>query len=147
MSPASSEAINVQPDRDALHERVLILAPIGRDGPLAAAALHDGGIEERDQFLAMLGHELRNPLAAITLAIESLRLDAHDITHEILIRQTKHLKQLVDDLLEIGRITSGKIALHRAEVDFGDVVEHCVESMRARATAHRLHLTLARDGE
>jgi signal transduction histidine kinase len=264
MSPKSSEAIRVRPDRDALNERVVILAPIGRDGPLAAAALRDGGfachvchdieelcvevergagaamlteealsrhavsclrdvlarqprwsdfplivftshpfadinaqptevfadlanvtllerpvrvrtmisaarsalrarkrqyevrdlvaqlhgrIEERDQFLAMLGHELRNPLAAITLAIGSLRLDAHDITHEILIRQTKHLKQLVDDLLEIGRITSGKIILHSGEVDLSDVVEHCVESMRARASAHRLKLTLHRGGD
>jgi signal transduction histidine kinase len=104
-------------------------------------------IQERDQFLAMLGHELRNPLAAIMLAIDSLGADHGDGIHDILSRQSKHLKKLVDDLLDIGRITSGKIILKRAEVDLADIVEHCVDAMRARSTAHRLDLRLHRTGD
>jgi signal transduction histidine kinase/CheY-like chemotaxis protein len=101
-------------------------------------------IQERDQFLAMLGHELRNPLAAITLAIDSLHGDEANGTHDILKRQTRHLRKLVDDLLDIGRISSGKIILHRAEIDLAEIVGNCVEAMRGRASAHRLSLRLDR---
>jgi len=101
-------------------------------------------IQERDQFLAMLGHELRNPLAAIMLAIDSLRAGEGDTTHDILKRQTKHLKKLVDDLLDIGRISSGKIVLHRSETDLAQIVAHCVEAMRGRVSAHRLTLRFER---
>jgi signal transduction histidine kinase/CheY-like chemotaxis protein len=101
-------------------------------------------IQERDQFLAMLGHELRNPLAAIMLAIDSLGADDGAGIHDILSRQSKHLKKLVDDLLDIGRITSGKIILKRAEIDLADIVEHCVDAMRGRSAAHRLDLRLHR---
>ena len=104
-------------------------------------------IEERDQFLAMLGHELRNPLAAIMLAIETMHADADRMTHDILNRQTKHLKKLVDDLLDIGRITSGKIILNTADVDLGDIVEHCVEAMRGSVAAHRLTLRFDRGSD
>ena len=98
-------------------------------------------VEERDHFLAMLSHELRNPLTAISLAVDSL--DSHAISneHAILARQTRHLAKLVDDLLDIARVTTGKIGLHMTSVDLGDVAEHCVETMRPRAEARRLKLT------
>ena len=100
-------------------------------------------LEERDNFLAMLSHELRNPLAAITLAVDSL-YDQTTVSneHAILVRQTRHLAKLVDDLLDIARVTTGKISLHMMPVDLADVVEHCVESMRARAEARRLRLSV-----
>jgi signal transduction histidine kinase/ActR/RegA family two-component response regulator len=100
-------------------------------------------VNERDQFLAMLSHELRNPLAAISLAVDTLG-DDHGATSEygILLRQTRHLAKLVDDLLDIARVTTGKISLHFSQVDLGDVVEHCVEVSRPRAEARRLKLTL-----
>ena len=99
-------------------------------------------VEERDQFLAMLSHELRNPLTAISLAVDSF--DAHPMTneHAILARQTRHLAKLVDDLLDIARVTTGKISLHMADVDLNDVAEHCVEIMRPRAEARRLRLSV-----
>ncbi|MBV8520193.1 MAG: response regulator [Acidobacteria bacterium] len=99
-------------------------------------------VDERDQFLAMLSHELRNPLAAIALAVDSL--DGRDVSNEqaILTRQTRHLAKLVDDLLDIARVTTGKIALQTTAVDFADVVEHCVETMRPRAEARRLQLVV-----
>lgn len=97
-------------------------------------------IDERDQFLAMLSHELRNPLAAIMLATEGFEAkgDGRNAERDILVRQTRHLKKLVDDLLDIGRVTSGKIVLHRALVDLVDIVEHCIETMRGRIDARRL---------
>jgi signal transduction histidine kinase/CheY-like chemotaxis protein len=90
-------------------------------------------VQERDNFLAMLSHELRNPLAAISLAAD---MDERDV----IVRQTRHLKKLVDDLLDIGRVTSGKISLHRMPVDFADVVEHCVSTVRPRIEARRLRV-------
>ena len=100
-------------------------------------------VEERDNFLAMLSHELRNPLAAITLAVDSLD-DTASIAneHAILSRQTRHLAKLVDDLLDIARVTTGKISQPVTTVDLADVAEHCVESMRPRAEARRLRLVL-----
>ncbi|HEX6086495.1 MAG TPA: ATP-binding protein [Thermoanaerobaculia bacterium] len=100
-------------------------------------------VEERDNFLAMLSHELRNPLAAITLAVDSLH-DTASISneHAILVRQTRHLAKLVDDLLDIARVTTGKISLHMTQVDLADVAEHCAETMRPRAEARRLRLSV-----
>ncbi|HEX7829455.1 MAG TPA: HAMP domain-containing sensor histidine kinase, partial [Thermoanaerobaculia bacterium] len=100
-------------------------------------------VAERDNFLAMLSHELRNPLAAISLAVDTLGEEADGVTNEyaILVRQTRHLAKLVDDLLDIARVTTGKISLHRGNVDLADIAEHCVETMRARADARRVQLT------
>ncbi|HEX2832434.1 MAG TPA: ATP-binding protein [Thermoanaerobaculia bacterium] len=100
-------------------------------------------VTERDNFLAMLSHELRNPLAAISLAVDSLGAEADGVSNEyaILVRQTRHLAKLVDDLLDIARVTTGKISLHRTEVDLADIAEHCVETMRPRAEGRRLHLS------
>jgi signal transduction histidine kinase len=109
-------------------------------------------VDERDQFLAMLSHELRNPLAAIALALSDAEGSPADrpeegaaSAHEILVRQTRHLTRLVDDLLDIGRITSGKIMLNRAPVDLGEIVEHCVRTMRPRIDRRRLRLDLRLD--
>ena len=101
-------------------------------------------VAERDQFLAMLSHELRNPLAAISLAVDSLGDTQTGISneHAILVRQTRHLAKLVDDLLDIARVTTGKISLHLTQVDLADVAEHCVEMARTRADARRLRLTM-----
>ncbi|HEY0371437.1 MAG TPA: ATP-binding protein [Thermoanaerobaculia bacterium] len=99
-------------------------------------------VEERDQFLAMLSHELRNPLTAISLAVDSFDAPSMSNEHVILARQTRHLAKLVDDLLDIARVTTGKISLHVSGVDLGDVAEHCVEITRPRAEARRLKLTL-----
>jgi signal transduction histidine kinase/CheY-like chemotaxis protein len=99
-------------------------------------------VAERDQFLAMLSHELRNPLAALSLAADAIEGQGEPTNERaIIVRQTRHLAKLVDDLLDIARVTSGKIALHRTTVDLTDVVDHCVENVRARAEARRLRLS------
>lgn len=102
-------------------------------------------IEQRDQFLAMLGHELRNPLGAIVLASEvtkrgrvnGRRLGKHQ---EIIERQTRHLARLVDDLLDVSRVTSGKVVLRRELVDLHQLIRRCCESIRPRAEAQEIEL-------
>lgn len=82
----------------------------------------EAAIVQRDAFLAMLSHELRNPLAAIVLAIDVLRPDPDDATLrrtqlERITRQARHLTKMVDDLLEVSRITSGRIILKQDVID------------------------------
>jgi CheY-like chemotaxis protein len=85
----------------------------------------------KDEFLALLGHELRNPLAPIVTSIELLRARGGPDEHvrracQALDRQVAHLTRLVDDLLDVSRITSGKIDLRRERIAVGDVVDRAV---------------------
>jgi len=101
-------------------------------------------IAERDRFLAILGHELRNPLGAIVLASqmvdpESGTLDAEHA--ERIERQAQHLSSLVDDLLDLSRITTGKIALKLAVFDVTPIIEECVKSMHAEGERREIELT------
>jgi PAS domain S-box-containing protein len=84
----------------------------------------------KDEFLAMLGHELRNPLAPILTALQLLKLRG-DTTGEreraIIERQVHHLVGLVDDLLDVSRITRGRIELRRERLELADVVARAVE--------------------
>ncbi len=108
-------------------------------------------IAAREQFLAMLGHELRNPLAAIRLATELLgrreRSDGPTAKYAASIeRQTDHLRRLVDDLLDVARVTSGKVSLQRERVEMSSLVRRSVETHRAMAEAQGLRLTFSDDG-
>ena len=91
----------------------------------------------KDEFLAMLGHELRNPLSAVTSAVsilESGRPLGHEIvqrTHGVLRRQTDHLRKLVDDLLEVNRALMGKLTLDKTPTDLAAVTQRCVETLQA----------------
>ena len=87
----------------------------------------------KDEFLAMLGHELRNPLAAITTSSEVLRLASPDqsITnqaHEVIERQTKQMTRLVEDLLDISRFTRGSVTLKKAPFDLGRLAGGVVDT-------------------
>jgi len=99
----------------------------------------------KDEFLAMLAHELRNPLAPIRTASEILARspadDAHAQTAVATIkRQVTHLTRLVDDLLDISRITQGRIELERRPIDLADVIAQAVETVgpQLREKQHRL---------
>ncbi len=99
----------------------------------------------KDEFLAMLAHELRNPLAPIRSAVQLLGLKEFDDanlvrTQQILDRQTAHLTRLVDDLMDVSRITRGKIELKSESISVQDVIAHAVElSLPAiNARRHRL---------
>lgn len=102
----------------------------------------------KDEFLAMLSHELRNPLAAIGYALPLLRPgaahDDADAAFETAERQVRHLARLVDDLLDVSRITTGKIELRREPVDVVAAAARVVEALSAAAEArgHRLSAEL-----
>src|SRR5262245_37827753 len=88
--------------------------------------------KNKDEFLAMLAHELRNPLAPIQNAVEVLKLtggkpDKEDWARTIIARQVGHLRRLVDDLLDLSRITLGKLRIVREPVDLALMVERAVE--------------------
>ena len=102
----------------------------------------------KDEFLAMLAHELRNPLAPIRNALHLLRISgAGPVAAEardVMERQLTQLIRLVDDLLEVSRISRGKIELRRAAVDLAGVVASAVETSRPAidAARHRLEIRL-----
>ena len=103
----------------------------------------------KDEFLAMLGHELRNPLASVSNAAQILKLSPHPSpllrnVSEILARQVDHMTHLVDDLLEVGRITGGKIRLEREPLDLARSVGAVLEAWQAagRFRHHQLHADL-----
>ena len=106
--------------------------------------------KRKDEFLAMLAHELRNPIAAIGNAVSLAtysRLPEHiDWTMEVIDRQSKHLARMIDDLLDVSRINRGKIELRRRVVDATAVVNSAVESARPLVDerGHRLHLSIER---
>lgn len=102
-------------------------------------------IRERDQFLAMLGHELRNPLYAIVLASDDAEPESRETADklEIIRRQARRLQRLVDDLLDISRVTRGKIELERRTLDLRKLVRRCVDEMLP--TARRDSRTLETD--
>ena len=123
-----------------LAQRVALALDNARVYGEAEAALREAGRANRakDEFLAMLGHELRNPLAPIVTALHlmALRADAAGANERHIIeRQVAHLSRLVDDLLDVSRITQGKIQLHREIVDLKSVVFRArTDATIARAT-------------
>jgi signal transduction histidine kinase/CheY-like chemotaxis protein len=104
-------------------------------------------VRQRDDFLALLGHELRNPLAAIEMAGQLLeRNNAPDRPLGILRRQTRQLARLVDDLLDVARVTSGKVTLRLAPIDLRLLAQRCVESQaEAARVEHGVDLAWAAD--
>ncbi|WP_424363619.1 PAS domain S-box protein [Methylocystis parvus] len=106
----------------------------------------------KDEFLATLAHELRNPLAPIRNAVHVLRHDAaatmksaRDLTLLAMVdRQVDHLIRLVDDLMEVSRITRGKIELRKQRVDLGEVLRHAIETAQPTIDQahHRLHVAM-----
>jgi PAS domain S-box-containing protein len=98
----------------------------------------------KDEFLAMLGHELRNPLSALRNALVSARLDDNRRDRALLIaqRQTDQLARLVDDLLDVARITERRIVLRKERVYLADVVDRAVEASRSLIEKKRHTLTV-----
>ena len=101
----------------------------------------------KDEFLATLAHELRNPLAPIRTGIEILKQDDAPIAakakaHDIIARQLQHMVRLIDDLLDVSRITADKLTLRQELVDVNNVVHQAVETARAAIDRARHTLTL-----
>ena len=103
----------------------------------------------KNEFLAMLAHELRNPLAPISNTVRALPLAGRDtdtlrMASEMLQRQVGQMSRLVDDLLDMSRITRGKIELRKGRVELGPIVQQAVESVRGlyRSMDHELTVSL-----
>jgi signal transduction histidine kinase len=100
----------------------------------------------KDEFLAMLGHELRNPLSAISSASSLLGMpgagaESTGRARVIIHRQTQHLARIVDDLLDLSRAMSGKILLSKKRIDIGPLVSGCLDTFRAtgRTASYRIN--------
>lgn len=101
----------------------------------------------KDEFLAMLAHELRNPLAPITSAAEVLQMVARGDAKvlraaEVITRQSRHLSALVDDLLDVSRVTRGLVELQMGVVDLDAIVESAVEQARPLLESKQHSLTV-----
>ncbi len=104
----------------------------------------------KDEFLAMLAHELRNPLAPIRTASEILvgeaSADAHKVAAGIVRRQTAHLTRLVDDLIDVSRVAHGRIALRLQVLELAAVIAQAVEAVEASVREKRQRLRVAPPG-
>ena len=95
----------------------------------------------KDEFLAMLGHEMRNPLHAISLASQLLQNpNSLEKARGIITRQGEHISRLVDDLLDAARVTSGRIVLSRRPVELAELVSECIGTLRETGQIDRYTL-------
>jgi signal transduction histidine kinase len=130
--------------------RLRAAATIATTGMETSRAMREREAANRakDEFLAMLGHELRNPLAPIVTAIELVKQRGEPSREvHIIERQVSHLVRLVDDLLDIARVTRGKIELKREHVALADIVAKGIEtaSPLLEGRHHHLEVRVPRD--
>jgi len=110
------------------------------------------GVRRREQFLAMLSHELRNPLAAIlsaTRVLETTRWSdtaSHEAAH-VVARQAHHMSRLLDDLLDVARITRGQIMLRKERIDLRETARSAIEALGPFLAEHETQLTVEIDDE
>jgi PAS domain S-box-containing protein len=143
-------SLTVSPVRDGAG-RVVGASKVARDitdRKRVDAALREAD-RRKDEFLALLAHELRNPLAPIRNGLQILRLaerdpEARARAREMMDRQLTHMVRIVDDLLDVSRITRGKMELRRARVRLADVIGSAVETARPviDAAGHTLEVSL-----
>jgi PAS domain S-box-containing protein len=105
----------------------------------------------KDEFLALLSHELRNPLAPILTAAQLMQMRGDVATpreREVIVRQVKHLVRLVDDLLDVSRVARGKVTLSKRPLELGVVVAKAVEATAPllEQRRHELRLSVAAEG-
>lgn len=116
----------------------------------AEAAMREAD-RRKDEFLALLSHELRNPLAPIVTAAELMAMRGDVATpfeREVILRQAQHLVRLVDDLLDVSRVATGKITLTKVRLELASVVAKAVEAAGPLLEHHRhqLHLSVPPHG-
>ncbi|HEX7054965.1 MAG TPA: PAS domain S-box protein [Burkholderiales bacterium] len=143
-------SLTVSPIRDAAG-RVVGVSKLARDVSERKRVLRalEHASSQKDRFLAMLAHELRNPLAPIRNGLQLLRMvdpasEPAAQARAIMERQVDHLVRLVDDLMDVSRITRGKIDMRREPVDLGSIVLSAVETSRPaiEEARHRFNLSL-----
>lgn len=143
-------SLTISPIRDASGE-IIGASKIARDitdRTRAEAALRESD-RHKDQFIALLAHELRNPLAPLRTALQVMRLAEGDPprvarARQVMERQLGHMVRLIDDLLDISRIGQNKLELRRAPVLLSDIVSNAVETARPviDAAGHELTISL-----
>jgi PAS domain S-box-containing protein len=144
--PIDDSAAPIRDEGGRVSGAVLVFRDISeRKGVLEALRESD---RRKDEFLATLAHELRNPLAPLRNGLQVMRLTEEPALREqsleMMERQLAQLVRLVDDLLDVGRITKGKIELRRERVDVADVIENALETCRPVIEASRHELIVAR---
>jgi signal transduction histidine kinase/CheY-like chemotaxis protein len=132
---AARELILAITDRSEVGSVQQYIDETSRERDLAREALNEAN-EQKDRFLAVLSHELRNPLAAIKTALHILKSDSFSHIQRqralgIAETQTNHQIRLVDDLLDVNRISRGRIELRRAEIDLREPVKSAIEAFHA----------------
>ncbi len=145
--------VTCKKEGDFTREDESMLRQLGAVASLAAQHVEARvALEEADrsknQFLAMLSHELRNPLAPIRNSLFVLERAAPgdeqaQRSQAVIARQVAHLTRLVDDLLDVTRVARGKVQLQREVLDFSDVVRRTVEDHRTSFASNRLDLELS----
>ncbi|HVZ35131.1 MAG TPA: hybrid sensor histidine kinase/response regulator, partial [Polyangiaceae bacterium] len=116
-----------------------------------ARATAEAASRAKDEFLAMLGHELRNPLAPISTALQLMKLKGEDRSRrerEAIERQVSHLNRLVDDLLDVSRVARGLVVLSRVPIEVADILSNAVEmaSPLLEQRKHQLVVKLPESG-
>src|SRR5207302_1009312 len=135
-------------DRDGAPSSVVAIVQDITERKQAEEAIRDGD-RRKDEFLATLAHELRNPLAPICNSLHLLHMADGDAVSampviEMMERQVSHMVRLVDDLLEVSRITRGKIELRLERVELAAIIRSALEASRPmmEAAEHRLAVSL-----
>jgi signal transduction histidine kinase len=141
------QRLEVAQQRDELKNAASRIERLLEESQRQAAALREAD-QRKDEFLAMLAHELRNPLAPIHSAIEILRLAASQNEQlrgpiEIAARQVRHMSRLIDDLLDVARIVKGKIELRIEPCDLVAIAKNTAEDYRAILRGSGIELEIA----
>jgi len=152
MARALSAGVPAEPPKEA---RVHEIAEVGEALAAAASAvrvreksLRDAD-RAKDEFVAMLSHELRNPLGALAAAGQVLhrtgQQGAAAAAAEVVGRQVEHMTRMVDDLLDVSRVTRGKVSLARQPLDFAELIDNTIAELRTagRLAGHEVRLDLA----
>jgi signal transduction histidine kinase/DNA-binding response OmpR family regulator len=129
----------MDPSRQALAKEVVSRASIAMENARLYAAVQDAD-RRKNEFLAMLAHELRNPLAPIRNAVHIMQADdvTLDMTHwarDVIGRQAEHMGRLIDDLLDVSRIVQGKVTVKPEKLSLAAIIERSVESSTPRTQA------------
>jgi PAS domain S-box-containing protein len=152
--------VNVDPIRDADHVvkgALCLVSDITGQKRLEMQLLRQAerlkeADRRKDEFLAMLAHELRNPLAPLSNSLEIIGLPGVgpseiDQSLQIARRQIQYMARLLEDLLDVSRITRGKVELRKQEVDMATIVAHAIETTRSFIASHQHALTVALPSE
>jgi signal transduction histidine kinase/CheY-like chemotaxis protein len=128
---------------DAETDRMLVRTAANLVGTIVQSANVLEVARRKDDFLAMLGHELRNPLAPIVTAVELLKLNPSATRErDVIERHAQHMVRIVDDLLDISRVTRGQIELRREHVPLSSILQRAMEMASPLVTRsrHQLHI-------